>query len=67
MELELGLEVSDLGLELLELGEEGEHDRSDSGGSSLPIRRRNAERWRKLAHGASMKQTRRPVKSDVSP
>jgi hypothetical protein len=67
MQLELGLEVSDLGLELLDLGQEGEHDRSDRRGSSLPVRRWNAERWRKLAHGASMKQTRRPVKSDVLP
>ena len=64
MLLELGLEVRDLGPELLELSEQREQDRSDGGRSSLPVRRGNAEGRRKLAHGTSMKQPSLAVKGD---
>jgi hypothetical protein len=64
MLLELGLEIRDLGLELLELREQGEQDRSDGGRSSLPVRRGNAEGRRKLTHGTSLKQLSPPVKGD---
>ena len=64
MLLELGLEVGDLGLKMLELSEQREQERSDGGGSSLPVRRGNAEGRRQLAHGTSMKQPRLLVKGD---
>ncbi len=64
MLLELGLEVGDLGLKMLELSEQREQERSDGGGSSLPVRRGNAEGRRKLTHGTSLKQLSPPVKGD---
>ena len=64
MPLELGLEVRNLGLELLELSEQREQECSDGGGSSLPVRRGNTEGRRQLAHGTSMKQPRLLVKGD---
>ena len=66
MLLELGLELNDLGLELLHVGKQSEDGRSNSGGSRLPVRWWNAEGRCKLAHGASMKEFRRPVKGAVS-
>jgi hypothetical protein len=61
---ELGLEVSDLGLEVLELRKHREHNGLDGRGRSLPVRWGNAEGRCKLAHGASMKQSSPRVKGD---
>ncbi len=62
MLLHLGFEVRHAGLERLYVGEQGEHDRTDGGRGGLPIREGNAERWPKLAHGASMNHYSLPVK-----
>ena len=54
MALQLVFKVSDTRLELLGLVEQGQHDRTDGGGSGVPVGWRNAQGRRKLAHSASM-------------
>ncbi len=56
MLLELGLEVGELSLERLDLGQEGLHECAYPEWSGLPLRRIDPE-WRRLiAHCASMQQ-----------
>ncbi len=62
MLLELGLEVGDLGLERLDLGQQALHDRAHRGGRGSPLRRIDPERRHLVAHSASMKQQRHLVK-----
>ena len=65
--LELAFEVREARLERLDLVEQGAHDGADGGGRGIPIRGRNAEGWRKLAHAGSMRPAVGVVKSFSSP
>ena len=54
-------------LQPLLLIEEREHDRPDRRRGRRPVGRGNAQGWRKLAHGYSMKQRSAPVKPKGRP
>ena len=62
MLFELRLEVGDLALERLALGQQGLHDRAHPGWSGIPRRRIDPERRHLVAHRARMTQQRHIVK-----
>ncbi len=62
MTRELGRKLGDLGLELLNVGQQSEDECVDGGRRSLPVRLGNIEGRRTLAHAASMTPPGRTVK-----
>ncbi len=64
---EAGVELRHAGLERLHLIEQGQDNRPDGGRGSVPVRRRNTQWRRTLAHPASMEQQHWIVKSQRRP
>ncbi len=62
MLLELGLEIGDLALERLHLGQQGLHNRAHPRRGGVPLRWIDPQRQPLVAHRASMAQPGRVVK-----